>query len=68
MVSQLVKLANDKVTNIRRLVGRCVVRLRERKGFNGQVTVNFLPFSLHKNFFSVFLHVAGAWYEGDERV
>ena len=42
VVPQLVKLANDKVTNIRRLVGRCVVRLRERKGFNGQVTFEIL--------------------------
>lgn len=36
---QLVKLANDKVTNIRRRVGSCVVSLRERKGFNMQAVV-----------------------------
>eukprot|EP00283_Hemiselmis_rufescens_P004699 CAMPEP_0173423222 /NCGR_PEP_ID=MMETSP1357-20121228/3615_1 /TAXON_ID=77926 /ORGANISM="Hemiselmis rufescens, Strain PCC563" /LENGTH=643 /DNA_ID=CAMNT_0014386315 /DNA_START=23 /DNA_END=1954 /DNA_ORIENTATION=+ len=36
---QLVKLSSDKVTNIRRLVGNCIVLLREKKGFGSQADV-----------------------------
>eukprot|EP00285_Hemiselmis_virescens_P015271 CAMPEP_0173385842 /NCGR_PEP_ID=MMETSP1356-20130122/8439_1 /TAXON_ID=77927 ORGANISM="Hemiselmis virescens, Strain PCC157" /NCGR_SAMPLE_ID=MMETSP1356 /ASSEMBLY_ACC=CAM_ASM_000847 /LENGTH=611 /DNA_ID=CAMNT_0014341827 /DNA_START=74 /DNA_END=1906 /DNA_ORIENTATION=- len=46
---QLVKLSTDKVTNIRRLVGNCIVLLRERKGFTGQSDVKLCVEQLSKD-------------------